>query len=332
MYKHQHEKCGPRASLKYLVSLLVLLIYSGSFASDSLTGISISNDNIGNLKMMLPEKWRGSQSTDEMSGATVYDIASKKERFRLRLEFKYIGQEDRDDKLSLDEYIQLRLQNYMEYRMPEFLENSVEGHYATQAFGPGSRGQYSRLTIRDKARGDYPFLTHGARVVGNTIIMFTLLSSDADEGVLSRTLDAVSSVEADNEIASFVGSYACRTEHRVGFAGRNAVWIPEITDVVDQQFIVRTSSEGDQFAEKSSWVFVELGRIRATSWCDENLVGQGLFVCHGAGDEEFRMDTSTLRFLYVQIEGYYDVAEGDTLDKNQATPFMDIGTCKRNEN
>jgi hypothetical protein len=33
----------------------------------------------------------------------------------------------------------------------------------------------------------------------------------------------------------------------------------------------------------------------------------------------------------VQLEGYYDVAEGKVLEKDEATPFMDIGICERSE-
>jgi hypothetical protein len=259
------------------------------------------------------------------------EIVGKNEKFALRLEFSYLGQEGRDPQSSLDEYIQQRLDSYMEYRMPDLVEDSVEGRFTTRVFGPAGRGRYSRLTIRQPGRGAHSFVTHGARIADNTIVIFTLHSSDSDERILVQTLDAVSSVAANTEIASFVGSYSCRSEHRVGFRGRNAVWIPDIADVVDQRFTVRTSSKGDQFDDTSSWVFVESGRMRATSWCEEEAVERGVFVCHGANDEEFRMDTSTLRFLYTQMAGYYDVADGVVLGRNQATPFMDIGVCERTE-
>lgn len=311
--------------------LAVLLLAAFAVASGELTEVTVHNDNIGNLLMSVPADWRGSQGTDELSGASVFDVSSKKPGFRLRLEFSYFGLDGRADGQDLDEYIDLRLDNYMEYQMAEYTENSVEGEFTSQSFGPARHGRYARLTIRERGKKDPVFVTHGARITGNAIVVFTLQSSDVDGEVLNQVIEAVSSVSADNEMASFVGSYTCRTEHRVGFSGRNAVWVPDIVDVVDQLYVVRTAGAGDQFADRTSWVFVEQGRIRATSWCDADAIEKGVFICHGASDEEFRMDTATLRFLYTQMAGYYDVAEGAVLDKDQPTPFMDIGSCRRTE-
>jgi len=311
--------------------MAVLLLAATVGAGKGPIEVAIHNDNIGNLKMRVPADWRGALGSDELSGGSVFEVLSKKEKFRLRIEFTYFAMDGRDEAQSLDEYIELRLNNYMDYQMAEYTDNSVEGEYRSEIFGPARHGRYARLTIRDRARNDPAFLTHGARIVGNAIVVFTLNSSDADQKVLNSVLDVVAGVSQDNEIASFVGSYTCRSEHRVGFAGRNAVWVPDIVDVVDQQFIVRTSSDGDQFADRTSWVFVLQGRVRATSWCDKGAIEKGLFICHGASDEEFRMDTSTMRFLYTQMEGYYDVADGEILDKDRATPYMEIGSCQRSE-
>jgi hypothetical protein len=300
-------------------------------AKDERSEITIHNDNIGNLAMSIPSTWRGTQSSDDLSGASLLDVQSKKPKFQLRMEFSYFGSDGRRDDQDINDYIDLRLDSYMAYQMEEYTGNSVEGDFTSEVFGPGRHGRFSRLTVRERNRDDYQFVTHGAHIVGNAIIVFTLRSNDADKAVLEQVVKVVSEVSMDNEIASFVGSYSCRTEHRVGFVGRNAVWIPDIVDVVDQIYIVRTSSDGDQFADKTSWVFVEQGRMRATSWCDATAVENGLFICHGANDEEFRMDTSTLRFLYSQMEGYYDIAEGAVLNKDQPTPHMDIGSCQRSE-
>jgi hypothetical protein len=312
-----------------VVALLAALVANVCPAASDTATISISNDNIGSLRMTLPVKWQGTRGRDELTGASTYLIESKKEKFRLLLEFSYFGQEGRDASDSLDRYIDTSLENYMAYRMPDFTDNSLEGRYTTQAFGPEDHGQYARLTLTD--RDSYAYITHGARIVGSSIVLFTLYSSDTDGSILSRAVEVVSSVAPDTEMASSVGSYTCRSEHRVGFSGRNAVWIPDIVDVVDQTFIVRTSSDGDQFADRSTWVFVELGRMRASSWCEETLVEKGLFVCHGASDKEFRMDTGTLRFTYAQLAGYHDVAAGEVLEKDSVTPFMDIGSCDRTE-
>jgi hypothetical protein len=315
-----------------ILSIAALVLFAIAVdAKDEGSEITIHNDNIGNLVMSVPSEWRETQSTDDLSGASLMDVQSKKPKFQLRMEFSYFGLDGRRDDQDIDDYIGQRLDSYMQYQMEEFTENSVEGEFTSEVFGPGRHGRVARLTVRQRDRNDYLFITHGARIVDNAIVVFTLRSSDTDQAVLDQVVDVVSKVSMDNEIASFVGSYSCRTEHRVGFAGRNAVWIPDIADVVDQVFIVRTTSDGDQFADKTSWVFVEQGRIRATSWCDAAAVENGLFICHGANDEEFRMDTSTLRFLYSQMEGYYDVAEGAVLEKNQPTPFMDIGSCRRSE-
>jgi hypothetical protein len=315
--------------MKYSALLACLLLSGGTSARDEWTEVDIHNDNIGNLKMSVPGSWRGSLSTDDLSGTSVFEVLSKKEKFQLRIEFSYIGQEDRGDSLSLDEYIERRLDNYMDYQMAEFSDNSVEGAYTNIAFGPDHHGVYARLTIRDKGRNAYQFVTHGARIIGDAIVVFTLYSSDSDRSVLDPVVDVVAGVASDSEIASFVGSYTCRSEHRVGFDGRNIVWTPDIADVVDQQFVVRTSSPGDQFADKTSWVFVEAGRTRAGSWCDDAQIGSGRFVCHGANDEEFRMDTSSMRFLYVRMQGYYDQAEGTVPDEDRPAPFMDIGRCEQ---
>lgn len=309
--------------------MLLFAVYSG--AKGERTEVTVHNDNFGNLLMSVPSEWRGSQGVDELSGATLLSVVSKKPAFQLRLEFTYFGLDGRAEGQELDEYINLRLDSYMEYQMAEYTDNSLEGEFTSQAFGPERHGRYARLTVRERGRNDPAFITHGARVTGNAIVVFTLQSSDVDGGILDQVIELVSSVAADNEMASFVGSYTCRSEHRVGFSGRNAVWIPDVVDVVDQQYVVRTAAAGDQFADRTSWVFVEHGRLRASSWCDAAAIEKGVFICHGASDEEFRMDTSTLRFLYTQMEGYYDVAEGAVLDKDQPTPFMDIGSCRRTE-
>ena len=314
------------------LSVTALLLFASTIGAETeRSEITIHNDNIGNLVMSVPSTWRESQGTDELSGASLLDVQSKKPKFQLRLEFSYFGLDGRGEDQDIDDYIDLRLDNYMQYQMEEFIDNSQEGEFTSEVFGPGRHGRVARLTVRERSRDDYQFVTHGARIVDNAIVVFTLRSSDTDRAILDQVVDAVSSVSTDNEIANFVGSYSCRAEHRVGFVGRNAVWIPDIVDVVDQVYVVRTSSDGDQFADRTSWVFVEQGKIRATSWCDASAVENGLFICHGASDEEFRMDTSTLRFLYSQMEGYYDVAEGAVLDKDQPTPYMDIGSCRRSE-
>ena len=317
--------------MKRMPVLAVLLLAASAVGKGERNEVTIHNDNFGNLLMSVPADWRGTQGNDELSGATVFEVTSKKPRFHLRLEFTYFGLDGRGMGQDLDEYIDLRLDRYMEYQMAEYLENSVESDFTSQVFGPERHGRYARLSIRERGKNDPVYVTHGARITGNAIVVFTLQSSDAGRDVLDQVVETVSSVSADNEMASFVGSYTCRTEHRVGFTGRNAVWIPDIVDVVDQVWVVRTASEGDQFADRTAWVFVAHGQMRATSWCDAAAVEKGLFICHGANDEEFRMDTSTLRFLYSQMEGYYDVAEGAVLDKNHPTPFMDIGSCRRTE-
>jgi hypothetical protein len=241
-----------------ILSMAALVLFAIAVdAKDERSEITIHNDNIGNLVMSVPSEWRETQSTDDLSGASLMDVQSKKPKFQLRMEFSYFGLDGRRDDQDIDDYIGQRLDSYMQYQMEEFTENSVEGEFTSEVFGPGRHGRVARLTVRQRDRDDYLFITHGARIVDNAIVVFTLRSSDTDQAVLDQVVDVVSKVSMDNEIASFVGSYSCRTEHRVGFAGRNAVWIPDIADVVDQVFIVRTTSDGDQFADKTSWVFVE---------------------------------------------------------------------------
>ncbi|MGH8223097.1 MAG: hypothetical protein ACREQZ_08990 [Woeseiaceae bacterium] len=308
----------------------LILSLSASAAGERVE-VTISNANIGNLILELPAEWRSEQREDELNGASVLEVSTGKEDFRLVLQVSYAGNDIPDATHDLDERVAARLGGYMDYRMPEFVENSAEGDFSVRRFGPRNHGLYSRVTIPE--RGDQPFthLTHGARIVGNAFITFTLYDSDPAARRLEDALAVVTSARPDTEIADVSGAYACRSEHRIGFEGRNAVWIPAPADVVDQQYVVRTSADGDRFAASSTWVFVEAGRMRASSWCDNERAAQGVFECHGPGDEEFRMDTGTLRFIYVQLEGYYEVAEGEVLDRDQETPYMDIGVCARTD-
>lgn len=304
-----------------------LLLVCSLGSAESLTERRISSADIGTVVFMAPEKWAGFQSYDDLQAASVYEFSSRKEKFELRIGVTYVGLDIRSEQATLDEQIISRLDGYLQYAIAEYVERPEKYTIRAARFSPGNHGIYSRIADRRPDKRSYPYFTHGARIIGNIFITFSLKSYDNDLSVLKKTLNVITSFSAKNEWANAPDSYLCKVEQLTGFAIVDEEWDIIASKKVRHEFIVRRSRSGDVYADTSEWVFAGPDDEDTNTYCDNDYIAHGLFFCHGDSDEAFRMDSKTLRFVYVHIGGYHDVPQDVVPDEESPKPQMGIGTC-----
>ncbi|MCH8308439.1 MAG: hypothetical protein IH930_09895 [Proteobacteria bacterium] len=314
--------------MRYLTIFAALLLACPPGSAETLTERRISSGDIGTLVFMAPEKWKGVAGYDDLEAATVYELSSRREKFSLSIRIKNAGFEMQDDQVKMDELIIARLDGYLDYAMAEYVENSVEGEINATRFADRNHGIYARISDKSPGKDPFVYFTHGARVLDDKFIVFSLYSNDKDQSVMNRTLDVISSFRSVHEWADAPDSYLCKVEQLVGFDIVDEEWDAISSKKVKHSYVVRRSRPGDAFAGSSEWVFSAAGRENTNTFCDNESIAHGLFLCSGMDDEEFRMDSRTLRFLYVYLKGYYDVSPEAVPDEDSLKPQMEIGTCE----
>ncbi len=314
--------------MRYLIVLAILSLIGSPGSAETLTERRVSSDDIGTLVFMAPEKWKGVESYDELDAATVYELSARREKFRLRISIKHAGFETRDEQMKMDDLIIARLDGYIDYTMAEYVGTSIEGEINATRFGKRNHGIYSRISNKDPGKDGHVYFTHGARLLGDKFIVFSLYSNDKDKSELTRTLDIVSSFRSKHEWVNAPDSYRCDVEQLVGFRIVEDAWDVISSKKVKHTFIVRRSRPDDDFASSSEWVFSAADRKKTNTFCDNEFIAHGLFLCNGMHDEEFRMDSRTLRFMYVYLGGYHDVPPDVVPDEDSPKPQMEIGTCQ----
>jgi len=307
--------------MRHAILIAVLLLVGSPGSADSLTERRISSADIGTLVFMAPETWTGFESYDDLEAASVYALSSRREKLSLRLSVRHFGFQ------SSDEEIIARLDGYLKYTIAEYLENPERYDVRAARFSPGNHGIYARISDRNPARDSYPYYTHGARVLGDKFITFSLQSSDQDLSALKTTLDVVTSVEAKNEWANAPDKYLCTVDQLIAFGIVDNEWGAIVSKKVKHSFTLRRSRAGDDFADSSEWVFSGPDKEETNTSCDNDFIAHGQFVCNGLHFEEFRMDAKTLRFVYVYLGGYHDVPQNVIPDEDSPKPQMGIGTC-----
>lgn len=307
--------------MRYLSAFAILLLISSVASPESLTERRMSSADIGTIVFMAPENWKGSESYDDLQAASVYELSSRKEKFELRLSARHY------DLDTSNEQIIERLDGYLRFAIAEFLEKPDEHEVRAARFGPRNHGIYGRVTHKNPGKGSYSYYTHGARILDNKFITFSLYSNDHDMSVLKSTLNVVTSVDSKNEWANAPDSYICNVDQLVGFGIVDEEWDVISSKKVKHKFILRRSEEGDAFADTTEWVFSTPDQENVSTFCDNDFIARGFFLCSGEADEEFRMDSKTLRFVYVYLGGYYDVPQGVVPDEESPKPQMGIGSC-----
>ena len=307
--------------MRHLTTIATLLLISLSVNSQTLTERRISSADIGTLVFLAPENWTGLESYDELEAASVYELSSRKEKFNLRLSARYFGSETSDAEIIS------RLDGYLKYAIAEYIDNPDRYEIRAARFGPGNHGIYARIYDRNAVKASFPFYTHGARVIGEKFVVFTLKSNDADLSVLRSSLDVVTSIDEKNEWANAPDSYLCSVDQLIGFGLVEEEWDSFSSKKVKHIFTVRRSQSGDKFADSSEWVFVGPENEVAETACDNEFIAHGEFVCNGLQFEEFRMDVKTLRFVYVYLGGFHDVPQDVIPDEESPKPQLGIGTC-----
>ena len=304
-----------------LFALIVLLLISSSSSAEIVTERRISNADIGTIVFQAPENWIGFESYDELEAASVYELSARKEKFKLRLSIRYFGSETNDDEIIG------RLDGYLKYAIAEHIGNPDRYEIRAARFGPDNHGIYARIHDRNAAKDSLPYYTHGARVVGDKLVVFSLNSNDANLSVLKSSLDVVTSVDEKKEWANAPDSYLCSVDQLVGFGLVEEEWDSFISKKVKHIFTVRRSQSGDEFEDSSEWVFIGPDNEVAETACDNEFIAHGQFVCNGLHLEEFRMDAKTLRFVYVYLGGFHDVPQDVIPDEESPKPQLGIGTC-----
>ena len=314
--------------MRHTLIIAVLLTVCCICSAEDLTERRMSSADIGTVVFMAPEKWVGFESYDDLEAAAVYELSTRKKTFLLKIGIKYVGFDILSDPAALDQQFIARLDGYLQYAIEAYVDRSDRFEIRAARFSPKNHGIYARIADRNPEKGAYPYITHGARILGNKFITFTLNSRDADLSVLKQSLDLVTSFSAKNEWADAPDSYVCKVEQLVGFTIDEEEWEPYISKKIKHNFVVRRSRPGDTHEDSSEWVFAGPEEEDTNSYCDNEDIAHGLFVCHSDADEVFRMDSKTLRFVYVFIGGYHDVPEDVVPDEESPKPQMAIGTCK----
>ena len=314
--------------MRYLTVVAALLLVCSTGNAQNLTERRMSSADIGTVVFMAPDKWTGYESYDDIEAMSVYELSSGKDRIKLRIGAKYIDLDVRAEDASLDEQIITRLDSYLTYAIAEYVERPDKYEIRAARFSPRNHGIYARIYDRSPAKGASPFFTHGARILGHRFITFSLNSNDSDLAALKQTLDVVSSVSVKNEWANAPDSFECKVEQLVGFAIVEQEWDAIVAKTVKHTFTIRRSRTGDEHADSSEWVFVGPEEENTGTQCDNELIAHGLFFCRGNLDEAFRMDSKTLRFVYVYMGGYHDVPPDVVPEEESPKPQMGIGTCE----
>jgi len=237
------------------------------------------------------------------------------------LSVRYFAEETSDEKIIA------RLDGYLKYAIAEQLDNPHRYDVRAARFAPGNHGIYARVTDRNPDKGSFPYYTHGARVLGDKFITFSLNSNDSDLSVLKATLGVVTSFDAKNEWANAPESFLCIIDQVIGFGYTDGEWDVISSKKTRTEFILRRSRPGDDFADSSEWVYSGTEDESSQSSCDNDYIARGQFVCRGKHYEVFRMDTNTLRFIYAYLFGYHDVPPGQEPDEESIKPQMSIGSC-----
>ena len=313
--------------MRHPTIIAVLLLVCSLGSAETLTERRMSSADIGTVVFKAPEKWAGFQSYDDLQAASVYEFSPRKEKFKLRIGVKYLGFEMRGEQATLDEQIIAHLDGYLKYAIAEYVDRPDKYEIRAARFSPGNHGIYARISDRSPDKGSYPYITQGARILGNKFITFSLNSSDNDLSVLKQTLDVVTSFSAKNEWANAPESFLCKVEQLIAFAIVDEEWDAISSKKIKHEFVVRRSRSGDVYAESSEWVFAGPDDEDTNTYCDNEHIAHGLFFCHSDVDEAFRMDSKTLRFVYVYIGGYHDVPQEVVPDEESPKPQMGIGTC-----
>jgi hypothetical protein len=314
--------------MRYLMIFAALLLVCSPGSAETQTERRVSSGDIGTLVFMAPEKWKGIEGYDDLEAAAIYELSSRKEKFSLSISIKNAGFETQDDPVKMDALIMTRLDGYLKYTMAEYVENSVEGEINATRFADRNHGIYARISDNSPGNDPFVYFTHGARVLDDKFIVFSLYSNDKDRSVMNRTLDVISSFKSVHEWANAPDSYLCKVEQLVGFEIVDEEWDAISSKKVKHSYVVRRSRPGDEFAGSSEWVFSAAGKENTNTFCDNESIAHGLFLCSGMDDEEFRMDSRTLRFLYVYLKGYHDVSAEAVPDEDSLKPQMKIGTCE----
>ena len=313
--------------MRHLTIFAALLLVCSLGSAESLTERRMSSADIGTVVFMAPENWAGFQSYDDLQAMSVYEFSTRDEEFKLRIGVKHVGLEIQGEQATLDEQIIARLDGYLRYAIAEYVERPEKYEVRAARFSPRSHGIYSRITDRSPDKGSYPYVTHGARVLGDKFITFSLKSNDNDLSVLKKTLDVVTSFSAKNEWANAPDSFLCKVEQLVGFMIVDGEWDGMTAKKVKHTFTVRRSQTDDTYADSSEWVFLGPDDENSKTFCDNDFIAHGLFICQGGRDEAFSMDSKTLRFVYVYMGGYYDVPPEVVPGDESPKPQMGIGTC-----
>lgn len=313
--------------MRRLPVVIMLLVMCTVGSAENLSERRMSSADVGTVVFMAPEDWSGHESYDDLEAESVYELSSQKEKLNLRIGVKYVGLDVRSEQASLDEQVMARLDGYLQYIIAEYADRPDKYDIRAARFSPRNHGIYARITDRSPTKGAYPFFSQGARILGNKLITFSLQSNDSDLSALKRTLDVVNSFTTKNEWANAPESFLCNIEQLVGFAVVDNEWDAVISKKVKHTFLVRRSQAGDAHADTSEWVFLGPDEDTAETYCDNDLIAHGMFACRGNEDEAFRMDSKTLRFVYVYLGGYHDVPPDVVPDEKSPKPQMGIGTC-----
>ena len=119
--------------------------------------------------------------------------------------------------------------------------------------------------------------------------------------------------------------YLCIADLSTGFSydSTNKKWRSVDFNVDDSKYMI---SESD--ITNMTYKITKIGQSYVSAWCEDDFIDSGTIFCE-FGNNQFRFNRESGRFIMSSASGYYYVTLGDNIftDENSATPFIEIGKC-----
>ena len=176
--------------MKFIASLIVLLVMGSGVAHAESEERSFTNENIGGVLIDVPREWKAIERHHIRFGTTFYRLVPPDKSFDVEFMVNDL------EHMKMDALINKDLEIYIKSNLTSYAAESVEKKAVAHRFGSNRDGVYSRLTDDSNEKGQFLLLTQGVRLFddGKKVVLFILESNDYDENILKKVLAIAASV------------------------------------------------------------------------------------------------------------------------------------------
>jgi hypothetical protein len=174
---------------RVLIFCLFFLLAPRLHAGENVELRSFNNENVGTVTLYVPQDWKAVERHHIQFGTTFYRLVPPNKG---KFDFEILVNDL--EHMYMEALVDKDLEIYIESNMVSSVSQSTEGVVKANRFGTQLDGVYARLTDKSPKEGEFLFFTQGVKLLGNKVVLFTLLSNDYDGEVLKKTLSIVDSV------------------------------------------------------------------------------------------------------------------------------------------